>query len=195
MMLKNNLFSILKETSKLPDYLQTVTSEALRQEWLKGNDLTRKVLNGEITLVEIVTPLVSENEKVSFWGYKKGIGNSRDFEFMAASTVGELQGLISFEDGFRILREKTSLREKVFPTLKIIWLIVLFSLLVAPWLKEVYPNLKEDFIFSPTALIIGGVIFSLIALDVHRSWLNSRKKTAQKLLEAARLLDNFIQGK
>lgn len=190
---KKTLLGITREVYQLPDYLKDACLEIICKEWLNKSQLMRRVSKGEITLEQIVTPLVEENKKVHFWGHKKGICNSTDFEFMAVSIADELQGIISLEDSFKILKKKTSLKEQIFPTLRNIWLIVFFALVAMPLLENVFPEIVGSIPASPAFLIITGVLLSLVRFDSYRAWLDSKKKKAQKLLESAKFLDEIIK--
>lgn len=190
---KKTLLGIAKEVHQLPDYLRGVCLDAIRKEWMKNNSLLQKISSGETTLEQIVLPLVEENKRVNFWGYKKGVCNSNDFNFMATSIADELQGIISFEDGFRILKEKTDPKEQVFPTLKNIWVVIILTLVAMPLLENIFLELENSIPASPIFLIATGFILSLVKIDSYRAWVESRKKKAQDLLASARFLDGIFK--
>ena len=190
---KKTLLGIAKEVHQLPDYLRDVCFKAICKEWKSKNELIRKLSEGEITLEQIVMPLVEENRKVHFWGYKKGICNSSDFSFMATSIADELRGIISLEDSFRILKQKTDPKEQIFPTLKNIWVIIIFTLVAMPLLENIFPELENSIPASPIFLIVTGFILSLVKIDSYRAWVGSRKKKAQDLLASARFLDGIFK--
>jgi hypothetical protein len=198
-MSEKTLLSITKKIIGLPDYLRDASLEALRNEWERKNNLVKLILAGEITFEQIVLPLVMENKKVSFWGYKKGICNSPEFKMMAISTVDELREIISFGDGFRILKEKTELKDHIMLSLQFIWSVIFSALILTLLFKEFTLQIfyGKGIIFPSSFLTIGyliiGIFFSLMVLDGYRAWLESKKKRAQELLESAKLLDEIIK--